>query len=72
MGIKEKLENFNSLRPILFDLCKKKTRGDVNLPPPPPGIGLNCSPTVLFRHVSYTDTMADTLKVELKLELLNL
>ena len=34
MGMLEKSENFNSLRPILFELCKKTT-------PPPAGIGLN-------------------------------
>ena len=27
MGIKEKLESFNSLRPILLELCKKKLQG---------------------------------------------
>jgi len=35
MGIKEKSENFNSLRPMLFEL--KKLQG-VKLPPPPAGI----------------------------------
>ena len=37
----EKSENFNSLRPILFELCKKKTNGGVKLTPPPAGIGLS-------------------------------
>ena len=36
----EKSENFNSLRPILFELCKKNYRGGVKLTPPPAGIGL--------------------------------
>ena len=37
----EKSEHFNSLRPILFELCKKKYRGGVKLTlPPPAGIGL--------------------------------
>ena len=31
----EKSENFNSLRPILFELCKKKLQGGVKLTPPP-------------------------------------
>ena len=42
LGMQEKSENFNSLRPILFELCKKNYRGGVNLTPPPAGIGLNC------------------------------
>ena len=29
----EKSKNFNSLRPILFDLCKKKLQGGSNWPP---------------------------------------
>jgi len=32
-------ENFNSLRPILFELCKKNYRGG-QMDPPPAGIGL--------------------------------
>ena len=36
LGISEKSENFNSLRPILLKLCKKKYRGRSN----PAGIGL--------------------------------
>ena len=36
----EKSENFNSLRPILFKLCKKKLQGGQIDPPPPAGIGL--------------------------------
>jgi len=39
----EKSENFNSLRPILFELCKskKKTTGGGKIDPPTPaGIGL--------------------------------
>ena len=44
MGIKEKSENFNSLRPILFELCKKNYRGGGQIAPPPPaGIGLKKS-----------------------------
>ena len=35
MGIQEKSENFNSLRPILFELCKKKTTGGGQIDPPP-------------------------------------
>ena len=31
LGMQEKSENFNSLRPILFELCKKNTRGGVKL-----------------------------------------
>ena len=38
--MKEKSENFNSLRAMLFELCKKTTRGGVKLTPPPAGIGL--------------------------------
>ena len=38
MSIKEKSENFDSLRPILFEFCKKKLRGQIDLPPA--GIGL--------------------------------
>ena len=30
LGIREKSENFNSLRPILFELCKKNYRNRVN------------------------------------------
>ena len=33
--MQEKSENFNSLRPILFELCKKNYRGGVKLTPPP-------------------------------------
>ena len=33
MGIKEKSENFNSLRQILFEACKKNYRGKIDLPP---------------------------------------
>ena len=40
LGMLEKSENFNSLRPILFELCKKNYRGGSNWPPPPAGIGL--------------------------------
>jgi len=36
----EKSENLNSFRPILFELCKKKTTGGVKLTLPPAGIGL--------------------------------
>ena len=36
----EKSENFNSLRPILFELCKKNYRGGGQIDPPPAGIGL--------------------------------
>jgi len=39
--MQEKSENFNSLRPILFELCKKNTGGGLKLTPPPAGIGLN-------------------------------
>ena len=35
LGIWEKSENFNSLRPILFELCKKNYRGGFKLTPPP-------------------------------------
>ena len=31
----EKSENFNSLRPILFELSKKKTTGGGQIDPPP-------------------------------------
>jgi len=34
LGIYEKSENFNSLRPIHFELCKKTTGGGSNWPPP--------------------------------------
>ena len=37
----EKSENFNSLRPILFELCKKNYKGGANWPPPSAGIGLS-------------------------------
>ena len=40
MGIQEKSENLNSLRPILFELCKKNYRGGGQIDPPPAGIGL--------------------------------
>ena len=42
LGTQEKSENFNSLRPILFQLCKKNYRGGVN-PPPQQEQGLNVS-----------------------------
>ena len=44
----EKSEHFNSLRPILFELCKKKnTGGGVKLTlPPPAGIGLKFKTTL--------------------------
>ena len=34
MGIKENSENFNSLRPTLFEACKKTTEVKLNSPPP--------------------------------------
>jgi len=37
---------FNSLRPILFELCKKTTGGG-KIAPPPAGIGLNIS--IIYR-----------------------
>ena len=40
MGIKEKSENFNGLRQILFEACKKTTEVKLIFPPPA-GIGLN-------------------------------
>ena len=39
LGIYEKSENFNSLRPILIELCKKKLQGGGQIDPPA-GIGL--------------------------------
>jgi len=33
LGMYEKSENFNSLRPILSELCKKNYRGDQIAPP---------------------------------------
>ena len=44
----EKSENFNSLRPILFELCKKTT-GVGQIDPPPAGIGLNTKLSKTFR-----------------------
>ena len=41
LGMKEKSENFNSLRPILFELCKNNYRGG-QIDPPPAGVGLKC------------------------------
>ena len=32
--MKEKSENFNSVRPILFELCKKNYRGGGQIDPP--------------------------------------
>ena len=40
LGIYEKSENFNSLRPILFELCKKKLQGGGQIDPPSAGMGL--------------------------------
>ena len=41
LSMLEKSENFNSLRPILFELCKKNYRVGVKLTPTPQaGIGL--------------------------------
>ena len=40
MGMQETSENFNSLRPILFELCKKKTTEGGKIDPLPAGIGL--------------------------------
>ena len=47
----EKSENFNSLRPILFELCKKTTEGG-QIDPPPAGIGLNMS-RIRFQLLNY-------------------
>jgi hypothetical protein len=35
LGMYEKSENFNSLRPILFELCKKNYKGGGQIAPPP-------------------------------------
>ena len=54
--MKEKSENFNSLRAILFELCKKTTRGG-QIDPPPAGIGLrlNNDPTdILTENIKRT------------------
>ena len=34
MGIKENSENFNTLRPTLFEACKKTTEVKLIFPPP--------------------------------------
>ena len=51
--MEEKAENFNSLRPILFELCKKKLQGGANWPDPPPpqGIGLKFTLSTLSRKL---------------------
>ena len=46
MGVKENSENFNSLRPILFEACKKTTEVKLIFPPPA-GIGLNSTQLTL-------------------------
>ena len=48
----EKSENFNSLRPTLFELCKKNYRGGGQIDPPPAGIGLK---TWHKRRFSWTE-----------------
>ena len=35
MGIQDKSENFNIVRPILFELCKKNYRRGGEIAPPP-------------------------------------
>ena len=40
LGMLKKSKNFNSLRPILFELCKRNYRGGGQIDPPPAGIGL--------------------------------
>ena len=61
LGIYEKSENFNSLRPILFELCKKNYRRGSNWPPPPAGIGLTyCSCVIKRTAVVSIKSTADT------------
>ena len=38
--MQEKSINVNSLKPLLFELCKKNYRGGGQIDPPPAGIGL--------------------------------
>jgi len=46
--MQENSENFNSLRPILFKLCKKTTGGG-RIDPPPAGIRVKASGGKLTR-----------------------
>ena len=50
--MQEMSENFNSLRPILFELCKKNFRGG-QIDPPPAGIGLKYKQMLSFSIVIY-------------------
>ena len=53
MGIQENSENLNSLRPILFELCKKNYRGGIIAPPPSRNRVKKLSPTVVFLFHSF-------------------
>ena len=55
--MQEKSANFNSLRPILFELCKKKTTGGPNRPPLPAGIGLNLVNWFTFKWFMHFDML---------------
>ena len=80
--MQEKSENFNSLRPILFELCKKTT-GGVKLTPPPAGIGLKKYDVIvkipinfcvrdcnLFAKLRYTFTERTIFNHSLKIQVL--
>ena len=58
MGMLEKSENLNSLRPIFFELCKKNYKGGgSNWPPPPAGIGLILYRDCKFFFYAFSNTL---------------
>ena len=75
--MQEKSENFNSLRPILFKLCKKNYRGGGQIAPPhPAGIGLKAILSILFVYLKmsillvYLKAILSILFVYLKMSIL--
>jgi len=57
--MQEKSENFNSLRPILFELCKKTTGGG-QIDPPPSGNRVKGTVSEISSDPSYKDDSPDS------------
>ena len=61
MDILEKSENFNSLRPILFELCKKNLQGGGEIEPPPSSRNRVKSEFVMAKQGDYSRIIINNL-----------